>query len=137
MRQLKPRTLALTCLASALVAAACASNAPANNLSDTSWTVSSIAGEPVSERAPTLEFASNRLSGAAGCNRYFGGYELDGDRIIVRGVGSTEMACEAPIMRQEAAFLTALSEAQRYRRDGESLVLTSAFGHDITLAPAL
>lgn len=90
----------------------------------------------MADRAPTLEFASDRFSGSGGCNRYFGGYELNGDGIIVRGLGHTEMACEPPIMRQEAAFFAALNEAQRYRRDGPSLVLTSASGREVVLAPA-
>ena len=28
-------------------------------------------------------------------------YTLDGDRIIVDGMGSTEMACEPPLMAQD------------------------------------
>lgn len=112
--------LALAC---GLAAAACASVAPEAPLSETRWVVQSINGHPVAFRTPTLEFAADRISGTGGCNRYFGGYSISGDRLTFGGVGSTEMACEQPVMAQESAFHAALSAVRSYRRDGETLVL--------------
>lgn len=129
-------TLSGLALASALVAAACASSAPEAPLSGTRWQAQSIEGAPVAYRTPTIEFAGDRISGTGGCNRFFGGYTISGDRISFGGVGATEMACEPVIMAQEAAFHTALNSAQTYRREGETLVLTSSAGDALVFRPA-
>jgi len=107
--------------ASALAAAACASTAPHGDLSGTGWVVESIAGEAVS--GPTIEFVEDRVSGTGGCNRFFGGYQVEGDRLTFSAVGSTRMACEEGIMRRETEFFAVLSQAQHYRRDGDRLVI--------------
>lgn len=114
------RGLALAC---GLAAAACASVAPEAPLTETRWVVQTINGQPVAFRTPTLEFAADRISGTGGCNRYFGGYAVDGARLAITGVGATEMACEQPVMAQEAAFHAALGAVRTYRREGETLVL--------------
>lgn len=123
-------------LASALVAAACASTAPEPPLSGTRWVAQSIEGAPVAYRTPTIEFAADRISGTGGCNRFFGGYTISGDRISFGGVGTTEMACEPVVMAQEAAFHTALSSAQTYRREGETLILSSSAGEALVFRAA-
>ena len=127
--------MAAACLISGLVAAACASNAPTALLADTHWTVASINGEPIAEVAPTIEFSTDRISGTGGCNRYFGGYEITGaETIVIRGVGSTEMACEpAEIMAREQAYFTALSAVRAYRHEGEQLTLSAVAGPTIVL----
>lgn len=104
-------------------------------LADTTWTVSSLNGEPVAERAPTIEFNGDRISGSGGCNRYFGGYEVTGaETIVIRGVGATEMACEpTEIMAREQAYFTALQSVRSYRRDGDRLTLSAVAGPAIVL----
>jgi heat shock protein HslJ len=129
-------TLSGLALASALVAAACASSAPEAALSGTRWQAQSIEGAPVAYRTPTIEFAADRISGTGGCNRYFGMYQITGAQISVGGVGSTEMACEPVVMAQEAAFHTALGDARSFRREGETLVLASATGDVLVFRPA-
>ena len=129
-------TLSGLALASALVAAACASSAPDAPLSNTRWQAQSIEGAPVAYRTPTIEFAGDRISGTGGCNRYFGGYAVTGDGISFSGVGATEMACEPVVMMQEAAFHTALGDARRYRREGETLILSSPTADVLVFRPA-
>jgi heat shock protein HslJ len=124
---------AVACV-SALAAAACASNAPHTSLSGTSWAVESIAGQAVS--GPTIEFAEDRVSGTGGCNRFFGGYSVDGDRLTFSAVGSTRMACEEEIMRREDAFFAVLNEAQNFRRDGDRLVIRDNREREVVLRPA-
>jgi heat shock protein HslJ len=123
---------------SGLAAAACASNAPIAALADTRWSVASLNGEPVGERGPTIEFSGDRVSGSGGCNRYFGGYEITGaETIVIRGVGSTEMACDPPeIMMREQAYFTALAGVRAYRRDGDRLTLSAVAGPTIVLQRA-
>lgn len=50
------------------------------------------------------------LTGTAGCNSYFADYAIDGDQLIIGGIGSTEMACMVPdgVMTQEVDYLTVL-----------------------------
>jgi heat shock protein HslJ len=130
--------LRLTACASALIAAACASLAPtpSSDLAGTSWAVQSINGRPTQVRAPSIEFAAeDRISGAGGCNRYTGVYEAADGAIAVRALGRTEMACDGPVMQQEDAFFTVLDDAERYRRDGERLVITAEGGGSLVLAP--
>jgi heat shock protein HslJ len=131
--------LRLTACLSALVAAACASLAPAapsSDLAGTRWAVQSIDGQPTQIRTPSVEFAAeDRIAGGGGCNRYSGVYEAADGAIAVRALGRTEMACDTPVMRQEDAFFTVLDEAERYRLDGEQLVITAEDGRSLVLAP--
>lgn len=128
--------MAVLCTAGALVAAACASTAPQNALSGTHWQVETLGGQMVGERAPTIELAADRIVGTGGCNRYFGAYSVEGEAISVGAVGSTEMACEPPIMAREASFFAALSASRTYRRLGDTLILTADDGGTIVLRPA-
>ncbi|MGQ0532626.1 MAG: META domain-containing protein [Caulobacteraceae bacterium] len=127
--------MAIVACVSGLVAAACASNAPTAILADTRWTVASLNGEPVAEAVSTIEFSGDRISGSGGCNRYFGGYEVTGaETLVIRGIGSTEMACEpAEIMTREQGYFTALNAVRSYRRDGDQLTLSAVAGPTIVL----
>lgn len=137
MRPLPPRVgMIATCLAAGVLAAACASTAPESVLGGGRWTVASIGGAAVSTRAPTIEFAGGRIAGSGGCNRFFGGYETRGDELTVSGLGATEMACEEPVMRQEAVFFAALNDVTGFRRDGDVLVLAALGDRDIVLRRA-
>jgi heat shock protein HslJ len=69
----------------------------------------------------TAEFSSGRISGTGGCNRFNGTYRTaQGNQLSIGTLATTFMACEAGVMTQETAFLTALQAAQRYEvnRDG-------------------
>lgn len=64
----------------------------------------------------TAVFEDKRISGSAGCNRYFADvsaatpYELS-----IGPAGATRMACPAPQMAVEARFLRALEHATQFR----------------------
>jgi len=80
----------------------------------------------------TLAFSENegRLYGSAGCNRYFGGVTLKGERLTIGQAGSTRMFCGSPegLMEQEAEYLRTLRTAERYRIEGDRLTITCASG---------
>ncbi|NCC31381.1 MAG: META domain-containing protein [Chloroflexia bacterium] len=98
-----------------------------NELTGTNWTLTSINGEaPLSEGAPiSAEFDSEgRITGSAGCNRYFADYTVANGTLSISQAGSTRMACEEAIMAQEQAFLDQLSRATSYVIDGETLTIT-------------
>jgi heat shock protein HslJ len=104
----------------------CVSGIAQTGLANTRWQVTELNGKKVTNSRLYLEFdeGQNRLSGHAGCNRFFGAYELDNDRFKVNGVGSTKMACMRPgLMETEAAFLKALGGATELKRNGQNLRL--------------
>ena len=71
----------------------------------------------------TIQFSTERLSGLAGCNRYFAGYQLKNRYdLTIERIIATEMACPDPvgIMQQEHTYLQLLSRAKAYYiRDGQ------------------
>jgi heat shock protein HslJ len=70
-----------------------------------------------------------RVSGSAGCNNYTGGYELDGQTIVLGQMASTRKMCQGEgVMQQEAAFLAALANAATWEARGERLQLRRADG---------
>jgi heat shock protein HslJ len=75
----------------------------------------------------TLHFEDGRLDGTAGCNGYFGDYQLAGDSLTVGTLGSTEMWCEG-LMDQESAYLNLLRAVETAAREGDSLILTGPAG---------
>lgn len=66
--------------------------------------------------------AESRIHGNAGCNNFFGQYQVDGEQLVISGVGSTMMACPDG-MDTEQAFLSALGKANRFSISGLILEL--------------
>lgn len=97
-------------------------------LCGTTWRVTSIEGNQVTGRAPTLtisgEINGHRASGSGGCNRYFSGVDLGKEHAIRFGaVASTRMACEGVEGVQETAYFKALASAASYHLNNDYLVL--------------
>ena len=71
-----------------------------------------------------------RVTGSAGCNRYFTSWETAAESISIGMPATTRMACAEPdgIMEQEARYLEALHTAASFRFDGDRLVLRTAEG---------
>ena len=55
--------------------------------------------------------AGGELGGFAGCNRFFGSYQLSGNTISIEALGVTRKACPPPIMSFEISFIEALQSA--------------------------
>lgn len=72
---------------------------------------------------PSISFdkRNGRISGKAGCNRYFGKVSFDQQRIFISGVGSTQMACTD--MEMESLYLKHLTAVNRYQLSGNNLQL--------------
>ncbi|MGE0828094.1 MAG: META domain-containing protein [Hyphomonadaceae bacterium] len=83
------------------------------------WELENIAGAANANDAPqrpTAEFEGARISGFAGCNRYFAEREADPNVArYFRGVGATRMYCEGPGMALETAFLERLGNTMNVR----------------------
>jgi heat shock protein HslJ len=73
----------------------------------------------------TISFEDGRLAAVAGCNTMTGGYELDGDTLVVDPLAQTLMACEGNLSDQDAWVAALLSGSPSVALAGESLTLTS------------
>lgn len=90
-------------------------------LSATAWRPSHIGEMRVDgDTALYVQFeADGELHGHAGCNRFFGGYQLAGNTISIDRLGMTRMACQPQIMSFEISFIEALRSATTIaQRDG-------------------
>jgi heat shock protein HslJ len=86
----------------------------------------SIPDVPAAKPDITFE-AEGRVFGHGGCNRYFGGYKVEGDRISFSAMGSTMMYCE-DTMEIEYAFLQSLALVTLVDRSEAGLELRSSDG---------
>ncbi len=84
----------------------------------------------LAETTVDIEFGQGEMGGSAGCNRYFGRYTSASDNRLTVGseIGSTQMACPAPIAEQERQYLGLLSRVSAWQRRDESLLLVDEDG---------
>lgn len=99
------------------------------------WALVELNGQAVAEskQPVTLNLTTdNKVNGNAGCNRFFGSYQiLPEKRIRFKDVGATLMAC-AEGMATEQAYLAVFKEADSYSLTGSTLSLDK--GRTTTLA---
>lgn len=99
-------------------------------ISDVEWTAEEVAGiSDLGDTPPTLTILHDgRASGHGGCNRYFATTSINGEEISFSEIGSTFMACDAPMMEIEQVFFAALASTVSYRIEGGRLLLLDADG---------
>ena len=85
---------------------------------------------PLAGSSVTIRFEGGQLSGSAGCNSYFGSYQLDRGALTIGPVGNTEMWCEG-LMDQETAFLRLLQAAESVGLTEEQLTIRA--GQEVLL----
>ena len=73
------------------------------------------------------------IKGNTGCNSFFGKYALDLNVLTFSDIGSTEMACEQPIMDIENNFLQALRETGSFSLKDNVLTLLSKDDQSVLL----
>lgn len=117
-------------VAVALVIGVAIANSGSGDLTGTTWTLRGIADSasgtltvPLPDVPVTAEFDGSDITGNAGCNNYFGGYQTDGDAITIGPLGATRAFCEG-IQDQEDRYLTLLQTATAYAIDGSTLTLS-------------
>ena len=126
----KVRILLVTLLlCSAISLVACGSEA---SIEDTTWKLESY-GEKgnlkalIEDTEITIEFvgAEEKIEGSAGCNSYFGGYEINKNELtIIPPIGATAMACPEPIMDQEQEYFKLLETTETYQIQNGKLVIS-------------
>jgi len=75
------------------------------------------------EITATFRSAEGQVEGSAGCNSYFGGYEIDKNKLSIPMMAYTEMACLEPegVMEQEDKYLRILPDVDSYEISGGKL----------------
>ena len=68
-----------------------------------------------------LNNGTGKMSGSSTCNKYFGGYKVDGSTLSFSGLGSTKMMCDE--MSIETEYFSALSRVDKYEITNEKLKL--------------
>lgn len=111
------KILFLACLI-ALTVVACNSSKNMVKLAGVKWELETLDGKEVKIQADksalSIQFneAEKRVNGLAGCNRFFGTYEMEGHKLKFSHVGSTRMAC--PDMEMESAFFQMMDNTDSY-----------------------
>jgi heat shock protein HslJ len=120
----------VTCCAMLAPLEAATAAAGTGSLDGTAWVLTAVAGRQVpGGPVVTLQFASGRLSGSDGCNRFAGSYSTSDSAFEVSPqIVSTRMACPEGVEAEARAFIAALAAAKGYRIDGARLLLLSAEG---------
>ena len=105
---------------------------------DKEWVLESY-GEPgnmqhvIEGTEITANFDSDEheVRGSAGCNSYFGDYEVDKEQLAITGLGNTEMACMEPegVMDQEQQYLQWLGLAERYETEDDGFHIICSDGN--------
>ena len=133
------RVAAATALTLALAGCAMTPSSPeasAPALPGTTWSATALARDSgaltalVPGSKITLAFGTDgRASGSAGCNRYFASYQAEGNKLSLKGGGSTRMMCGGDgVMAQEQAYLRALDTVATMRIEANRLELRTAAG---------
>ena len=122
-------TMRLAALGAVLLLAACGSagDVPAGPVGEWRLTDGVHDGDPlplVADAPITMTVADGEVSGRAACNLYAGTLTIDGDRLSVVAMSTTEMGCDPVVMEAESRYVAALAEAVNWERSGDLLILT-------------
>ncbi|MFG1370846.1 META domain-containing protein [Xanthobacter oligotrophicus] len=104
---------------------------PSDLLGGGEWQIIGIGDQAVPEGVKvslTFDTAAGQVSGASGCNRYFGAFKLSGEGLsFAQGMAGSMMACEEVPAGIERAFLSAMAKVQRFDigSDGALLLITA------------
>jgi heat shock protein HslJ len=105
----------------------------ADQLIDRSWALESVDGDPLvgAGPQPLLAFGDElKITGVAGCNRFFGQATLEGGRLVSGPLGTTRMACQPPRDELERKILAVLANGCEVGLEGDRVTLR---GSDHTL----
>lgn len=86
---------------------------------------------------PTLRFSADQssVSGATGCNTYFGSVYSGGNALSFGAPATTKMMCFDSLAVQEIQYLDMLSKVRSYQNDGTRLTLTTSDGRQLVYSP--
>ena len=120
------KIIALICMAGCMLFA-CRSSRSDVALTGTKWVLESLEGQKVEMKVANNEIVmqfndgEKRVTGMAGCYRFFGGYEMDGNKLKFSHMGATRMTC--PDREAEARFFKILESTDAFQLEDEHLSL--------------
>ena len=106
-----------------------------DKLDGTSWTLFAYRKtQPIQGTTITAEFKDGEIRGSAGCNSYYGSYEIRGGSIQISDLALTLMACPEPegVMEQEQYITQFLQDVQTLRMSEGRLFLRRSDGEELT-----
>jgi len=101
---------------------------------DIKWALESYGEEgnpqPVladTETTATFDSTKGQVTGSAGCNTYFGSYNVNKSKLTIGAVAATEMYCLGPegVMDQEQEYLKILGAAESHQIQDGKLQISS------------
>lgn len=113
-------------------------SAKMTSLKNTKWELYAFEdGKPITypdEKKATLEFDESgvKISGFAGCNRFFGSATVEGEAISFGPLGATKMMCAEPAMGIEDKFLSLVDKTSSFEVKENQLLLKSTEGVILT-----
>lgn len=125
---MKRTTSTLALLAAPFILSACAitgSKVTQEDLQHHHWNLVSINKQVVnSELKSDLAIGEQlKISGKAGCNRFFGEAKLDNNQLITPNLGGTMMACLDEAQEVEQAVLSTLGQGAKVSIQDQQLIL--------------
>ena len=110
----------------ALVAGTALAQPATASLENTHWKLTELNGKSIAAMRQEPHFIlhpdTRRVSGAGGCNRFIGSYQLNGDQLTFGQTAGTMMACRDE-METEREFFAALRQVRKARVSGLELEL--------------
>jgi heat shock protein HslJ len=96
------------------------------SITNTEWKLVKLYDEDFSSLNPPitlkLDEAQKKINGFAGCNQFFGGYELNQSTLKFSNTGSTKMFCQDK-SEIEDKYFKALGEVQSFKSESGKLFL--------------
>ncbi len=109
-------------------------NTAAGGLEDITWILESYGEQrdlqavlEGTEITAIFDSAEGQVTGSAGANNYFGGYQTSKNELTIQQIAQTEMYRLDPegVMDQEAQYLKALQSAESYEISAGKLSITA------------
>lgn len=136
MKTMRTTTIVGSVLCMAMLLVSCMKQETPTSGSGTSgiegirWYLTEVSSSPVSPMAGDkqphmmLDPEENQATGFAGCNHFFGSYELDGSSLTFGPLGATRMACPDLETGLETSVFEALENTREWKKaDGALLLL--------------
>lgn len=94
------------------------------SLEDTEWQLKSFMdgkAKATGKANLMMDSEKKRVAGSAGCNRYFGSYNVSGETIQFSQMGATKMMCQD--MSEEDHFFKYMQRVNRFQMEANQLIL--------------
>ncbi len=138
------KLLVASALSSSLIMFGCSSmpsaaqqQANLTQLQNKTWILTHIGAveyktDPTAHNVPSLQFdaATQRVSGADGCNRLMGGYSIKGEQLSLNQLASTQMLCNNTA-ELASKYNQALAKVSGYQVYAKTLRLLDSHGNPV------